>query len=303
MANADRPWVIVGTGAMACLFGAHLAPHHPVCLLGTWKAGLKALQEGGIRVESPGGTSTVAVEASDDPLDCQGAQLALVLVKTWQTERAAAQLAACLADDGLAVSLQNGLGNLEILQAALGSDRASVGVTTAGATLLGPGHVRAGGQGSVHFGEDPRLAGLESALADTGVDVEISDDLNALVWGKLAVNAGINPLTALLGVPNGDLLERPAAQDVLAEAVREVVQVAQAKGIRLQMSDPVGVTLDVARRTASNRSSMLQDLERGAPTEIDAISGAISREGSRLGVPAPTNWALWKLVQARVEEE
>jgi 2-dehydropantoate 2-reductase len=104
-------------------------------------------------------------------------------------------------------------------------------------------------------------------------------------------------------VPNGGLLERPAAQDVLAEAVREVAQVAQAKGIRLQMSDPVEVTLDVARRTASNHSSMLQDLERGAPTEIDAISGAISREGRRLNVPAPTNWTLWKLVRARVEKE
>jgi 2-dehydropantoate 2-reductase len=303
MPNVDRPWVIVGTGAMACLFGAHLARHHPVCLLGTWPAGLKALREGGIRIESPDGVRTVAVEATDDPVDCQGAQLALVLVKTWQTERAAAQLGACLADDGLAVSLQNGLGNLEILQAALGSGRASVGVTTAGATLLGPGHVRAGGQGRVHLGDDPRLVGLASALADADVEVEISDDLDALIWGKLAVNAGINPLTALLGVPNGGLLQRPAAQEVLAEAVREVTQVAQAKGVRLEMSDPVEVTLDVARRTASNYSSMLQDLERGAPTEIDAISGAISREGRRLNVPAPTNWTLWKLVRARVEKE
>ncbi len=232
-----------------------------------------------------------------------GAELALVLVKTWQTERAAAQLAACLADDGLAVSLQNGLGNLALLQAALGAGRASVGVTTAGATLLGPGHVRAGGQGTVHLGDDPRLTDLTSALAASGLEVETSHDLDALVWGKVAVNAGINPLTALLGVPNGGLLELPAAREVLAQAVREVVRVAQATGVRLQMPDPVQATLDVALRTAGNRSSMLQDLERGAPTEIDAISGAVSREGDRQGVPAPTNWALWKLVRARVERE
>lgn len=303
MANAEQPWVIVGTGAMACLFGAYLAPYHPVCLLGTWQAGLKTLRKGGIRIESPGGERVVAVQATDDPMECQGAKLALVLVKAWQTERAAAQLAGCLANDGLAVSLQNGLGNLEILQEALGPGRASVGVTTAGARLMGPGHVRSAGQGRVHLGDDPRLAGLKSALAEAGVEVDVSDDLNALVWGKLAVNAGINPLTALLGVPNGEILERPAARDVLAEAVGEVVEVARAKGIRLPLQDPIGATLDVAHRTASNHSSMLQDLERGAPTEIDAISGAISLEGDRLGVPAPTNWALWKLVRARVEKE
>ncbi len=303
MASYERPWVIVGTGAMACLFGARLAPHHPVCLLGTWQAGLEALRSGGIRFEAGGDVRSVAVEATDDPAACQGAELALVLVKTWQTERAAAQLATCLAEDGLAVSLQNGLGNLESLQSALGVERASVGVTTAGATLLGPGHVRAGGPGRVHLGDDFRLAGLKAALVAAGLDVEVSRDLGALVWGKLAVNAGINPLTALLGVPNGALLERPAAQELLAEAVREVARLADAKGIRLQTADPVQATLDVARRTADNRSSMLQDLERGAPTEIDAISGAVSREGERLGVPAPTNWALWKLVRARVEKE
>jgi 2-dehydropantoate 2-reductase len=303
MATSQRPWVIVGTGAMACLFGAYLAPHHRVCLLGTWQAGLDALREGGVRLGSEEGETTVAVEVTDDPQACLGAELALVLVKTWQTERAAAQLAACLADDGLAVSLQNGLGNLALLQAALGAGRASVGVTTAGATLLGPGHVRAGGQGTVHLGDDPRLTDLTSALAASGLEVETSHDLDALVWGKVAVNAGINPLTALLGVPNGGLLELPAAREVLAQAVREVVRVAQATGVRLQMPDPVQATLDVALRTAGNRSSMLQDLERGAPTEIDAISGAVSREGDRQGVPAPTNWALWKLVRARVERE
>lgn len=303
MGTSERPWVIVGTGAMACLFGAHLAPHHPICMLGTWKAGLEALKTEGIQLEGEGGARTVPVGVTDDPSVCRGAQLALVLVKAWQTERAGAQLAACLAEDGLAVSLQNGLGNLEILQSALGTERASVGVTTAGATLLGPGRVRPGGQGRVHLAGDARLIGLRSALTDAGLEVEISRDLDALVWSKLAVNAGINPLTALLGVPNGALLERPAAVEVLTRAVGETERVARAKGVRLQPSDPVQATLDVARRTAGNRSSMLQDLERGAPTEIDAISGAISKEGDRVGVDAPTNWVLWKLVRSRANKE
>jgi 2-dehydropantoate 2-reductase len=303
MATSERPWLIVGTGAMACLFGAHLAPIHPVRLLGTWPAGLQALKQVGIRLETADGERVIAVEATDDPQTCRGAELALVLIKAWQTKRAAAQLKACLADDGLAVSLQNGLGNLETLQAALGPDRATVGVTTVGATLLGPAHVRAGGPGQVHLGRDQRLQPLGDALAAAGLQVETSADLRALVWGKLVVNAGINPLTALLGIPNGQLLDRPSALDIMARAVDEVMQVADAAGVRLEMRDPLQTTLDIARRTASNRSSMLQDLERGAPTEIDAICGAVSREGSRAGIQTPVNWTLWKLVRARAKEE
>jgi 2-dehydropantoate 2-reductase len=118
------------------------------------------------------------------------------------------------------------------------------------------------------------------------------------VWGKLAINAAINPLTALLQVPNGELLERPTAQALMGSAAAEVAAVAAARGVQLPYADPPAAAQEVARRTAANYSSMLRDIQRGAPTEIDAICGAIVRAGEQAQVPTPVNRTLWQLVKA-----
>lgn len=288
--------LIVGSGAMACLFGARLAPHAQLTMLGGWPEGVQALRQDGIRVE--GGGPAVRVRATAEPADCAGAHLALVLVKAYQTEGTADRLADCLAPDGLAVTLQNGLGNLERLQARLGERRAAAGVTTSGATLLGPGRIRPGGEGRTWLARQERLQPLADLLGRGGFTVDWADDVEALLWGKAVVNAAINPLAALLRVPNGALIEpaRPQAQSLLAEAAREAAAVAAARGVRLPFADAAAQALEVARRTAANRSSMLQDVERGRRTEIEAINGAIAAEGGRLGVPAPVNQTLWRLV-------
>jgi 2-dehydropantoate 2-reductase len=200
--------LIVGTGALACLFAARMAAAGiQVTLLGTWPEGLAALRTHGVRLaEADGSTSAYPVRVIDDPIDCQGAPFALVLVKSWQTERAAAQLAACLAPDGLALTLQNGLGNREKLAAALGRSRVALGVTTMGATLMGPGRVRPGGEGTLSLGTHPGLNPLAHLLERAGFTVEIVPEADDLLWSKLVINAAINPLTALLRVPNGELL-------------------------------------------------------------------------------------------------
>ncbi|MFQ6021899.1 MAG: ketopantoate reductase family protein [Acidiferrobacterales bacterium] len=298
---SPRPsMLIVGSGAMAGLFGARLAPHADVTLLGTWKHGLAVLRRDGIQLEENGHGTWAEVWATSDPSECAGAQSALVLVKSWQTAQAAEMLSECLAPHGVALTLQNGLGNIDILQAALGAERAALGVTTVGATLLDPGKVRAGGAGPTHVAPHPRLQPFVDLLQTAGFEVHPANDLESLVWGKLAVNAGINPMTALLEVPNGELLERPHARSVMTEAARETAQVAAARGVELHYADPAAQVEEVARRTATNISSMLQDVRRGAPTEIDAISGAIAQEAERQGVQAPFNRTLWHLVRAKV---
>ncbi|HSR47752.1 MAG TPA: 2-dehydropantoate 2-reductase [Anaerolineales bacterium] len=292
--------LIAGTGAMACLFGARLSPHADVTLLGSWTEGLAALQHAGIRLEAGGLETRHPVRVTSDPLDCRGARFALVLVKSWQTRRTAEMLAECLAPDGVALTLQNGLGNLEILQQVLGDERAALGVTTMGATLRGPGLVRAGGIGPTYVGRHPRVEAYLPILSQAGFMVEVEDDVESLLWGKLAVNAGINPLTALLGVPNGELLDDPDARAVMGEAARETASVAVARGVRLPYLDPVAQVEAVAERTRSNQSSMLQDMLRGALTEIDAINGAVTAAGDAVGVATPVNRTLWRLVRAAV---
>jgi 2-dehydropantoate 2-reductase len=300
----DESLLIVGTGAMACLFASRLtAAGAQVTMLGTWRAGLDALRGHGVRVVEGESERTYPVHATDDPYECAGAGLALVLVKSWQTERAAGQLAQCLVPEGVALTLQNGLGNREALAGALGAERVALGVTTTGATLVGPGLVRPGGEGTTSLGEHPRLEPLANLLQQAGFTVESVPSADDLLWSKLVINAAINPLTALLRCPNGELVARPAARSLMAAAAREAAGVAEACRRSLTYSDPVAVSEDVARRTAANHSSMFQDVQRGAPTEIDAICGAIVAAGEAHDVPAPVNRVLWLLVGALVQRD
>jgi 2-dehydropantoate 2-reductase len=296
--------LVVGTGAMACLFASRLsAGGIKVRLLGTWVDGLQALRTQGVRlVREDGSERAYPVQASADPADCVGVNWALVLVKSWQTPRAAQQLSACLAPDGLALTLQNGLGNRETLVEALGEQRVALGVTTTGATLLAPGRVRSGGEGIISLGAHPRLDTLAALLGRAGFVVEIVPRADDLLWSKLVINAAINPLTALVRVPNGELLNRPSARALMADAAQEAAAVASALGQRLTFVDPIAKAEDVARRTAVNHSSMYQDVQRGARTEIDAICGAIVTAGERHDVPTPVNRTLWRLIKALEEE-
>ncbi|MBC8507548.1 MAG: 2-dehydropantoate 2-reductase [Anaerolineales bacterium] len=298
MKNSDV--LIVGTGALANFFGARLAASGTsISMLGTWPEGLSALQKNGIQFENPSGDRiSYPVLATNNPQECAGASLALVLVKAWQTERAARQLTECLAPDGFALSLQNGLGNREILSAYLGDERVGAGVTTTGATLLGPGLVRPGGEGVISLGSHPHLGPMANLLKQANFNIKITSDLDALMWGKLVINAAINPLTALLRIPNGELLSRPSARSLMTKTAREVFAVASARGVRLPFDAPVSAAEDVARRTAENCSSMLQDINRGAPTEIDAICGAVVKSGEQLNVDTPINRSLWMLVKS-----
>jgi 2-dehydropantoate 2-reductase len=292
--------LIVGTGALATLFAARLAQAgHIITMLGTWRDGIEALEQHGARfVDSHGDEKRYPVHATDDPRECVGARHVIVLVKAWQTERVASQLQTCLADDGLVLTLQNGLGNRETLMQSLGLDRVAIGIVMAGATLLGPGLVKAGGEGKISLEQNQALGPVEEALRSAGFNIQTVDDVRSLIWGKLIVNAAINPLTALLRVKNGELLERPSAREMMRALARETAQVANAEGINLPFDDPISAVEEVARKTAENTSSMLQDVLRGAPTEIDAICGAVVNIAQKHEVNTPINWACWQLVKS-----
>lgn len=295
--------LIVGTGALATLFAARLVVLGiDVTMLGTWQAALDALHKQGAWVVTPDGTRLGGkVKVTSEPAACTGIPWALVLVKSWQTARVARQLATCLPADGLALTLQNGLSNDELLALHLGGRRVAQGVTTTGASLLQPGLARDGGQGQIDLGAHPRLQPLADLLQAAGFPVTIHPDVHALQWGKLVVNAAINPLTTLLEVPNGALLEDPAARIFLHRAAEEVAAVAASLNITLPYPDPPATVDDVARRTATNISSMLQDLQRGAPTEVEAINGEVVRFGRETGIQTPLNHALLAMVHEKVQ--
>jgi 2-dehydropantoate 2-reductase len=282
---------ICGTGAMACLFGSRLSHVANVTLVGSWPEGIAAIREHGIRVEGdPAAHFDVAVAGPGD--SCEPAELVLVLVKTWQTAEAAARLERLLSPGGVVLILQNGIGNRAVLGSA-----ACVGITFSGATLTGPGRIRPGGDGPTYAAVPGWVVDL---LRRAGFDARRCDEneIDGFAWGKLVANCAINPVTALLGVRNGEALSRPDAAWLIERAATECAAVARARGISLPFDDAIQHARDTATRTAGNCSSMLQDLRRGAPTEVDSINGAVVREGARLGIATPVNEALWRLVRA-----
>lgn len=292
--------LIIGTGAMASLFAARIAASGSnVIMLGTWEKAIESINRVGVRlIDKDGADQSYTVQATNDARDCFGSRIAIVLVKSYQTRRAAGQLSTCLSKDGLVLTLQNGLGNDRLLADHLGDDRVVSGVTTLGATLVDPGVVRFGGEGVISLGVHERIKPIVDLLSQAEFDVETVDSTDSLVWGKLVINASINPLTALLKVPNGALLENPAARDLMGMVATEAAQVSSKKGIVLPFSDPAAMVESVARKTASNQSSMLKDVLRKSPTEIDAINGAVVKVGEAVQAPVDINRTLWLLVRS-----
>jgi 2-dehydropantoate 2-reductase len=290
---------LLGTGALAGLFGTLLAPHADIRLLGSWQPAIQAIQRNGLRLERPEGALVARVTATDRWEDCVDTQIALVLVKSNQTAVAARRAAQILQPDGIAVSLQNGLGNCAILSEAVGNERSVGGTTTMGATVVAPGVVCFGGDGITWFERHPKIPPLLDIFQTAGLQAGITDDLLSLQWGKLVINSGMNTLTALLQVPNSELLKNQATRSIYLDIILETANIAQKIGINLPYRDPVAMAIDVATRTAQNRSSMLQDIENQRPTEIDAITLPIIQAAKQAGVPAPLNEMMYRLIRAK----
>ncbi len=226
---------------------------------------------------------------------------ALICVKTPGTTWAAEVARRLLEPDGVGVTLQNGLGNLEVLAEVLGSARACAGSVHTGAYRDEADRVIATGPLRLSLARGEAGGGIEALAAllrTAGAEVSLVDHAAPLLWRKVVVSAAVNPLTAILDLPNGALPDHPAGA-LLADALaREAARVAVAAtaGIALDEAEAVRLWREAAVATATNLSSMLQDVRAHRVTEIDAICGAIVREGARTGVPAPLNAAMSLLI-------
>lgn len=296
---------VLGAGAMGSLYGGHLAEGgHEVWLLDVWKEHVEAVNERGLYIEGVSGQRTVKnIKASKNPGEIGEAELVLVFVKSTVTEVAVAQNKEIFGENTIVLTLQNGLGNIEKVRQYIDEKRIIAGITAHGATLLGPGKIKHAGIGKTHIGEldgsiSSRITSVGTLFNKSNLETILSENVLGLIWGKLLVNVGINALTAITGLKNGQLVESAEAEELLELAVEEAYRVAQAKGVNLGYSNPVEHTREVCRATAENRSSMLQDVTHKRATEIDMINGAIVREGARLGIDTPVNKVLTNLIAA-----
>lgn len=310
----ERAILIAGAGALGSVVGGLLArAGWRVTLLGR-RAHLDAVRERGLHVEGLFGTHRVSdLRCAVAPDEVAGPYEAIFLtVKAYDTRTMAAAVAPHLAADGVLVSLQNGLGNLEAAAGAVGAPRVLGGRVIFGAELVEPGRVRVTvyadpvliGSPDGEDGPQAALAARWAArLAAAGIPAEPTRTLLAELWAKVLYNAALNPLGALLAVPYGDLPADPEVRPLMDAVIDEAFTVARREGVALRWADPEAYRETFYGRlvpaTAGHRSSMLQDIECGRPTEIDAINGQVTARGARLGVPTPVNTILTRLIRSR----
>jgi 2-dehydropantoate 2-reductase len=313
--EAGEPVLVAGAGALGSVFGGLLARMGwPVVLLG--RAGhLGAVGTDGLRIEGLFGDHLVrGLEVVTDASALRGPFGAVLLtVKSYDTAAMVETVRPHLAASGHLVCLQNGLGNLEQVGTILGASRVLGARVIFGAEITGAGRVRVTVNaapvlvGSADSGDAARTAAAArwaEEFAAAGIPSGFTDNLAGELWAKVFYNAALNPLGALLGVPYGYLPDDPDARAIMDRAIDEAFAVATASGVRLRWPaarDYRDVFYgELVPSTAAHRSSMLQDLERGRPTEIDAINGWVARRADAMGIAAPVNTMLTHMIRARV---
>ena len=295
---------IVGAGAMGSLFGALLTEaQNEVWLYDVWAEHVEAINGSGLSIERMGKTRRVRMNATTDPKEIGHAKLVIIFVKSTQTRSASGAAAEVAGLDGSVMTLQNGMGNADIISELIEPARILAGTTSHGATLLGAGNIRHAGVGSTTIGswsktkqEFARAQYFSEFLTQAGIQTNAIEDVHKVVWKKLLINIGINAITALTGITNGQVLDLEATREMSRSAVEEGISVARALGIDVD-PDIVDQVFKVAKSTDVNRSSMGQDVDNKRQTEISAINGYIVREADKLGLIIPVNRTLTALVE------
>lgn len=296
--NKNSKIMVMGAGAVGSLFGGLLADYgYDVTLVGR-SAHVEAICKNGLKISGIT-NKIIKVKATTDPIN---ADLVLLTTKSYDTKEAIKQIALkndhC---DTIILSLQNGLGNLEDICRIIDEKNVILGITFLGSIFLGPGHIKHTGLGRIVLGEldnsiSDRIELISEMFNKSKISTEVTDDIFGRIWDKLIVNIGINAVAALSGIKNGQILECEETKWVMEEAIREAILVANIMGVKISDS-LIEKTIDVAKKTAQNKCSMLQDFERNKRTEIDAINGAIVRLGKAHGINTPVNKTLYSLVK------
>lgn len=301
---------VVGPGATGCLLAALLArlfaseknSRDTVWLLDKHKDRAEKISQQGILLQGLQGEYRVKIQASASTQEIGITDLVVITVKSYHTQQAILHAKPLVGKDTAVLTLQNGIGNIETIQEAVGQDKVIGGVTNLGATLVDVGQVIYAGKGETAIGRmDGKIPAILRSIREifnrAGLETRISRDIKGALWSKLIINAGINALTAITGLKNGRLIETEETRRILRLAVTEAIRVAKRKKIKLLYDDPLAKVEAVCVATSENISSMLQDVMKNKVTEIDYINGVIVRQGQELGIPVAVNAVLTDLVK------
>jgi 2-dehydropantoate 2-reductase len=295
---------MIGAGAMGGVFAAAFArAGKDVTLFDSNTAHVAAIATRGLRIDRADGSHAIhRLPAHSDAAALGALDVGIVLVDSANTRAAAEILAGCLKPDGFALTLQNGIGNVETLREVLGEARVVAGSTYVSAAFVEPGRILHSNTGETVMGECGGQAGarapaLAEALTRAGLPTRALDGVMGHIWMKFALNCAINPICAATGLRPGEIAREPHARRLLDAAIDEILAVAAAAKIALPCADPRREIVEHAL-VRYNRPSMLQHVEAGRVPEIPALNGALVAAGARLGVSTPTHSALADIVMA-----
>lgn len=298
---------IVGCGAMGSVYAALMADAglevHAVTL---WPDHAAAMAANGLRCEGKSGDRTVRLASAGTTTRGIGScDIVIIATKAFDVEDAANQCVPLLKPGTVVQTIQNGLGSAEIVAPILGDDRIAVGVVGGfGASMRGPGHVHHNGMEMIRFGafaglSRARLEASAEVWRSSGFTVKLFEDIEQMVWEKLIMNVTFSGSCCLTGLTIGEVMDDPDAWRVAEGCGKEAVAVAKAKGVRLDVGDPIAHIRALGGKIPHARPSMLLDYIDGRRCEIDAINGSIPRLGRTLSVPTPVNDTVVGLVKAR----
>eukprot|EP00301_Raphidiophrys_heterophryoidea_P001208 c10590_g1_i1.p1 GENE.c10590_g1_i1~~c10590_g1_i1.p1 ORF type:complete len:929 (-),score=259.88 c10590_g1_i1:113-2899(-) len=311
---------VLGGGALGSFVASHLAPRAHVTQFTSWADHISSIKENGLVVVERDGSKTAANNVHVEPYpniegplpeSLRDMDLVVLCVKSHQTAHAASVARVLLAEHGAVLTLQNG-NNINYLTQEIPKEKIIFGVTSHGATMLGPGLVQHCGQGPTAIAplvSSPSSLATATALAhlmtDCGISTTAQQDPETVMWRKLVVSSAINPITALLRVRNGELERSPATRDLVERVVCEVTRVYSASHGHQSLfpgkqgdTEAINAVWDVVHETSSNVSSMLADVLRGSQTEIEAILGAVVRTAKTCDIAVPACETLFSLINA-----
>jgi 2-dehydropantoate 2-reductase len=297
--------VVIGGGAMGLIHAALLSRVVDTSLLVRRAEQAQTLLSNGVTIVSEDGDRTNhRLAASSTPEDLDSADLVIIAVKSYQTEDVAELLAASSNNRSTILSIQNGIRHNDILAKVCGENRVLLGKTGYAGSRIDETTVQVTGSGSTVFGErsgemSDRVLALEPLFRKAGINVETSDQMWSVLWSKFAQACSQNALSAVTRKPFDDLLASESARQMLHLLSIEMTELARAENVELQF-DPYERLLE-NWVGLNHRSSMLQDLEAGRPTEVDALNGDAVRRGEQLGIPMPTNRSIWLLMKATTD--
>ena len=298
----QRGVAVVGAGAVGCYFGGMLArAGTPVTLIAR-RARAEAIQREGLFIDAVHWQGRVEVTATCELAAAKDAEVVLFCVKTVDTESAAGELRPYVGRDGMVISLQNGVDNVERIRAASGME-AIPAVVYVAAEMTAAARVKHSGRGDLILGEARDagrrndLQGVVRMFENAGVPCRVSRQIEVEQWTKMVLNCAYNAISALARANYGAIAHNPLVHQVMLQAISEAVAVARAAGIAMNDVDMHAAGAKLGEAMAKATSSTAQDIARGKPTEIDSLNGYVARRGKQLGVPTPVNQTLHALVK------